>query len=210
MQKTTGVQIMIRSQKRYSDQRFESLKMDQTEIASSDFHECVFERCSFIEGGFQSCRIVGCTFKECDLSLLRIPGSVFSTTRFEDSKIIGVNWTEADWSGTNLGEPLGFYNCNLRHSTFIGLNLQRIQIKDCAALEVDFREADLSQANFGGSDLAGSLFLNTNLTGADLSRARSYNIAPDKNKLSRARFSLPEAISLLHNLDIVLEEGKST
>lgn len=195
---------MIQSQKRFSDQRFINLKMDQAEIASSEFHECVFERCSFSEAGFKRCRFVGCTFKECDLSLLRVPGSVFSTTRFEDSKIIGVNWTEADWTGAGLGDPLSFHTCDMRHSTFIGLTLQRIQVKDCTALEVDFREADLSQADFGGSDLTNSLFLNTDLSGADLSRACNFAIAPDKNKLSGAKFSLPEAISLLHNLDILL------
>jgi uncharacterized protein YjbI with pentapeptide repeats len=70
------------------------------------------------------------------------------------------------------------------------------------AVNVDFREADLSKADFGGSDLSDSLFLNTTLVEADLSRARNYTIAPNANELRKAKFSLPEAMSLLYNLDI--------
>ena len=72
---------------------------------------------------------------------------------------------------------------------------------------MDFREADLTNADFSGSDLGQSLFLNTNLSEADLSTARNYHIAPEHNVLKGARFSLPEAMSLLFNMDIVLVEA---
>jgi fluoroquinolone resistance protein len=73
-------------------------------------------------------------------------------------------------------------------------------------MDVDFREADLRQADFGGTDLSQSLFGNTDLAEADLSRARNYRIDPAHNSLRQARFSLPEAMSLLHSMDIVLVE----
>jgi uncharacterized protein YjbI with pentapeptide repeats len=126
----------------------------------------------------------------------------------EESKIIGVDWTHADWSSTKLGDPIGFYKCDLSHSTFIGLSLKNIQINDCVAKNVDFREADLSEANFSDTDLSESLFNGTNLTEADLSQARNYDIDPGQNVLKRAKFSLPEAMSLLYSLDIILTEGE--
>jgi uncharacterized protein YjbI with pentapeptide repeats len=135
-----------------------------------------------------------------------VPGSAFSVTRFEDSKVIGVDWTRADWAATRLGDPIGFSRCAINHSTFIGLRLPGIQITGCSAVNVDFREADLSKANFAGTDLSDSLFSNTNLTEADLSCARNYRIAPGQNTLKQAKFSFPEAISLLYSLDIVLTE----
>jgi uncharacterized protein YjbI with pentapeptide repeats len=76
------------------------------------------------------------------------------------------------------------------------------------ALDVDFREADLSQADFAGTDLSDSMFVNTDLTEADLSRARNYHIDPSQNVLRQARFSLPEAMSLLYSLDIVLADDE--
>jgi uncharacterized protein YjbI with pentapeptide repeats len=192
----------------YQDQRFHKLDLAGRRLVGTGFYDCQFESCAFTESVFQGCRFVGCTFKECNLSLVQLPGSAFSATRFFDSRIIGVDWTQADWSGISLGQPIGFERCALSHSTFIGLSLPGIQVKDCLAADVDFREADLSRADFSDSDLEQSLFANTDLNKADLRTARNYRIAPGKNVLTGARFALPEAMSLLYNLDIDLSEGK--
>jgi fluoroquinolone resistance protein len=196
--------IEISSHTRYADQTFQGARLEQTVVAGSEFHDCAFVRCSFAGATLRNCRFVRCTFQDCDLGLAQVPGSVFSDARFEDCKVIGVNWTEADWPAVRLGKPPAFLRCALNHSTFIGLNLHGIRMENCAAVDVDFREADLSGADFGGTDLANSLFAQTNLTETDLSRARNYAIAPAQNTLKGAKFSLPEAMSLLYNLDIVL------
>lgn len=132
---------------------------------------------------------------------------MFTSTRFENSKSIGINWTRANWSNPIIGKPLSFIQSSISHGTFIALNLKGIQIKDCAAVNVDFREADLSQSDFSRTDLSESLFSNTNLSEADLSQARNYNIDPGQNMLKGAKFSLPEAMSLLYNMDISLSDG---
>jgi fluoroquinolone resistance protein len=137
-----------------------------------------------------------------------VTDSAFSATRFEDSKVIGVNWAQADWSGTSLGQPVTFQRTAISHSTLIGLELNGIEITECVATDVDFREANLSRADFRGTDLSESLFINTDLRQADLSEARNYHIAPGENDIRGARFSLPEAMSLLYNLDIDLSEGQ--
>lgn len=188
----------------YDDQVFRKLNLERARLDANEFYDCTFIRCSFVEAVLHSCRFVGCVFQHCDLSLIQAPASTFSDTRFEDSSLVGVNWTQADWPAARLGEPMGFCRCALNHSTFLGLNLREIQIKDCVAVDVDFREADLTRADFSGTDLSESLFLNTNLTKADLSSARNYHIAPGQNVLKKARFSLPEALSLLYSMDIEL------
>ena len=194
----------IGTQARYTDRVFEGVDQEQAELVSSEFYDCTFIGCRFAESLFRSCRFVNCTFQRCDLSLVQVPGSIFSLTRFEESKMIGIDWTRAEWSAAGLGDPIRFFNCSISHSTFIGLSLRGLRIKDCVAADVDFREADLSQADFAGTDLSASLFSNTNLTQADLSRARNYHIPPGENVLKGARFSLPEAMSLLYSLDIDL------
>jgi uncharacterized protein YjbI with pentapeptide repeats len=196
----------IKSQAYYAEQVFKRLNLDQQRFESSEFYDCKFIRCSFSESLFSSCRFVNCTFQDCDLSLIQLTGSSFSATRFEDSKVIGVDWTQADWSSPSIGAPIGFIKSTLNHATFIGLKLREIEIIDSIAVNVDFREADLSQSDFSGTDLSKSLFSNTDLTAADLSRARNYHIAPGQNTLKQTKFSLPEAMSLLYNLDIDLIE----
>lgn len=196
----------IRPQTHYSEQTFNQVHLEAGELASCEFYDCKFIQCTFVECVFRNCRVVNCTFHECDISLAHFPGVVFANTRFEDSKAIGVDWTRADWTAIRLGDPIGFYNCALNHSIFIGLSLKGMQVRDCMAIGVDFREADLSQADFGGSDLGESIFINTNLSEADLSKARNYQIKPGQNNLKKAKFSLPEALSLLYDLDIIVVE----
>lgn len=156
---------------------------------------------------FEKCRFVNCSFHRSDLSLMHVPESAFSSTLFENSKVIGVNWSLGDWSALGLGNIIGFSDCTISHSTFIGLNLSGIHIKNCVAFEVDFREADLSRADFTGTDLSRSIFMSTNLREADLRQARNYTIDPGKNNLAKTKFSLPEALSLLYSMDIDLRDG---
>jgi fluoroquinolone resistance protein len=199
----------IRKGTSYTDKVFEALRQERADISSSEFHDCVFTRCSFAETTFRECRFVDCAFQHCDLSLVQLPGSSFSGTCFEDSKLIGVDWTRASWTKIMLGDPISFLRCIISHSTFIGLDLKGILIKESTAIDVDFREANLEEASFDGTDLAASLFGSTNLAKANLSKALNYQIVPKENVLTGARFSLPEALSLLVNLDIVLVDRES-
>jgi fluoroquinolone resistance protein len=196
----------IHAQTHYTDQVFKGTSLEEAQLVSSEFYDCTFIRCSFVKSVLRYCKFVNCIFQRCDLSLVQVPGSSFSLTRFEDSKLIGVDWTQADWAASRLGDPIGFFTCAISHSTFIGLSLPGIEIRDCVAVDVDFRETNLSRADFAGTDLSESLFSNTNLTEADLSAARNYNITPGQNVLKQAKFSLPEAMSLLYSLDIDLKE----
>jgi len=195
---------VIESHVHYADGVFKEVQVEHLELVSSEFHECVSFHSSFVESTFRHCRFGNCVFRECDLSLIKPPESRLTSSRFENSKIMGVNWTEVHWPKTGLANPVSFSKCAISHSTFIGLRLEGIQIIDCVAIDVDFREADLSRADFAGSDLSQSIFGNTNLSQADLSRARNYRIDPGQSILKQARFSLREAMSLLHSMDIVL------
>jgi len=192
----------IVSKGRYTERTFEAADSAGLEIAAAEFRECRFERCCFSESVLRACVFDECVFVECNLSLVKLPHSVFSSTRFEGSKIIGVNWTEARWPTSSLLVPVRFEKCVINHSTFLGLNLKGVRITECTAKDVDFREADLSMADFSGTDLSGAQFGSTNLTGANLRGALNYRIVPVENTLKGARFSLPEAMSLLSGLDI--------
>jgi uncharacterized protein YjbI with pentapeptide repeats len=130
----------------------------------------------------------------------------FTGVTFIDSRVIGVNWTEATWPALGLFDAIGFERCAISHSTFVGLGLRRIKMVDCMAHDVDFAEANLSGATCTGTDFQDSRFLHTDLTEADFTGATNYAIAPGPNVLRKARFSLPEAMALLYGLDIVLVE----
>jgi len=198
------LQSGINSQTQYDDEQFIEVNLERTRVVSSEFHDCIFTDCAFVESILEDCVFINCTFRRCDLSLIQVPGGRFAGTRFEECKMIGINWTQADWSGTRLSSPISFSKSILNHSTFIGLNLSKMQMKGCTAVNVDFREANLTLADFANSDLSDSLFTSTNLTKADFRGTRNYRINPAENTITRARFSLPEAMSLLYSMDIDL------
>ena len=188
----------------YAGQVFKDLTLPREEILSKEFYDCTFIECSFTETIFSECKFVDCMFKNCDLSLMRVPGCSFTDTRFEDSRMMGVNWTEAAWPERKLLKPISFWRCNISHSTFMGLGLKEITLQNCMAGDVDFREADLTEADCTGTDFANSFFGNTNLTRTDFTQATNYTINASLNVLKQTKFSLPEAMALLHSLDIVL------
>jgi fluoroquinolone resistance protein len=185
---------------------FSGLDLHGQEIGFKEFYSCVFRKCSFLETTLRNCRFVDCEFRECNLSLCRVMDCSFSNTRFQDSQVIGVDWTEASWPKRGFLRTVDFRSCALNHSTFIGLSLRGIELTGCVARDVDFTEADLSRADLTHTDFSQSRFLHTDLTEADLTGATNYSIAPTRNVLKKTRFSLPEAVSLLYGLDIILTD----
>jgi uncharacterized protein YjbI with pentapeptide repeats len=138
---------------------------------------------------------------------MQVKSSAFSGVKFEGSKVIGVNWSDANWKSVGLLAPsIDFVRCTINYSTFIGLSLKKAQFAQCIAHDVDFTETDLTQANCSDTDFAESRFSQTNLTEANFTHASNYVIDVHFNKVKNATFSLPEAMSLLYSLGIHLVE----
>jgi uncharacterized protein YjbI with pentapeptide repeats len=99
-----------------------------------------------------------------------------------------------------------FFDCDLSYSSFAHIDFSQGKIVRCKAHEVYFWETNLTQADFSGTDFQDTQFKDSNLTKADFSTAHSYAISPNANILKEAKFSLPEAVSLLNHLGILLVE----
>lgn len=195
----------IQSFERFQDHLFKSLQVTQTTYEQVEFVDCTFILSLMTDISFSQCRFKECRFDQCDMSLCAFPHSTFDGCVFRDTKLVGIDWTQAAWTGLKLQEPLRFDACVLSHSTFIGMKIADLKMTDCISTDVDFREADLTGIDFSGTDLSQSLFHHTNLEGADFRRARNYTIQPEVNRLTKAKFSMPEALSLLYSMDIVLD-----
>jgi uncharacterized protein YjbI with pentapeptide repeats len=194
----------------YEDEVFKGIALERQEMQGITFRECSFIQCSFEEAAFKACKFQGCEFKKCNLSLMKVDGTAFSNTRFEDSKVVGVNWVKASWGKAEIHQLLksiDFFGCVLNYSSFMGLTLVKMSIKKCIARDVDFSETNLRQANCSFTDFMNSQFRHTDLTEADFVGATNYFIQPHLNILKKTRFSLPEALSLLYNLDIEIVQA---
>jgi fluoroquinolone resistance protein len=201
---------LLTTQNEYTNQEIKGVVYKNGILRRKEFTSCLFLKCSFSETVFEECHFNACIFRKCDLSLVHFKDCSFSETRFEDSQVIGVDWTETTWASSKftLAKPVDFLSCVLNFSTFMGMNLKQINLIKCIAREVSFEEANLTSANCSYTDFTNSRFLHTNLTGADFTGAKNYTIAAHLNTLKKTRFSLPDAMSLLYSLDIILSEYK--
>ncbi len=199
------------TQDEYTGQTFKAETYTQEELIGTNFEDCTFVECNFTESVFKNCRFQQCKFENCDLSMAKVKGSIFRGVEFVKCRLLGINWTDASWGRKDtfqLIRSVDFDECILNFGSFFGLTLKNLRIIKCTAREVDFSEANFSKADFSGTDLQGSIFRNTTLEEANLVSAKNYSLSPTHNKITKARFSLPEAMALLYNLDIVLADDE--
>ncbi len=188
----------------YEGTRFDSLNCEGEELSGVEFEFCVFKNCNFREAFFNRCTFLDCRFVNSDLSLALLGYSRFSEISFEDCKLLALNWSQVSWPSFVPRAVLSFHRCQLSNSTFYGLSLSELEIVECRAHDVDFREADLNGTNFAESDLASSAFSNTNLAMANFAGACNYTIDIQNNNVKGATFSRLEATSLLESLGVTL------
>ncbi len=184
------------------------MKADGETIAGTCFVSCIFEKCTFIEAVFERCRFQECTFRLCDLSLARLPNSQLEKTTFQQCRMPGINWCAADWASHALlkRKNVDFLECLLDHNIFIHLDLSETSFRDSRVRQCDFEGAVLVGADFHQSDLNMTRFVQCDLSKANFTGADNYQINAAENTLHKTRFSLPEAVALLHSLDIILED----
>ncbi|WNL46740.1 pentapeptide repeat-containing protein [Dyella sp. BiH032] len=192
-------------QRDHTGRQFRDIHRAGATLEGLRFDDCRFEHCDFSEATLRDCRFRDCEFVGCNFSLARLAGSQFGA-RFTDSKLVGIDWTQAHWPAIRLGAGIAFERCALNDSSFFGLSLRELALIECRAHDVDFTEADLEDADFRHSDLRGAIFRRTRLARADFRDATDYRIDVLINDVKRAKFSLPEAVSLLYGLDIDLTE----
>lgn len=183
------------------NKKFEHVIWEEKSIAGKSFESCIFYKCSLKGSLFEDCFFEKCTFMECDLSLIKFKDSSLSGVKINGCKAIGIVWYAA-------GNPfsVSFANSRISYSSFFGKYLKKAQFLHCIADEVDFTNCILAQADFEGTDLKNAIFSNTDITMANFVGATNYTIDLNNNKTKKAKFSLPEALCFLYNLDIILVE----
>ena len=87
-----------------------------------------------------------------------------------------------------------FSDLKMKRTSFLGSKVKECYFNDTFLMEADFRETDLE----------GSIFHHADLSKADFRDAKNYSINPQSNTLKKARFSIPEALSLLNFFDILI------
>jgi len=169
-------------------------------LKNLEFEDCTFSNIDFKSFQFSHARFIDCSFNYCDLSNVKLTNCRFLSPKFENSKLIGIDWIQVD----DLINP-NFDTCMMSFSNFSGLKLKKTIFKNCILTDADFLQADFSESLFSGSDLLNARFEETNIMKANFIGALNYQINPVTNKVKGARFSLAEVVGLLTGFDIKIE-----
>jgi uncharacterized protein YjbI with pentapeptide repeats len=185
----------------FEGQTFRKQSLNKVIFTSRIFLECEFEHCDINETDFSNSRFSECKFLQSRISMASLKSCKMQDVSFSESKIVGVDFSECD----PLLLSMAFDRCSIQSANFSQMNLRGIGFLKSIVKECRFIETELTAASFKGCDLSGTIFHNTILTEADLTDACNYRIDPMTNKLRKARFSLPEAVTLLEMLQIEIE-----
>lgn len=184
----------------HEDKTFTKENWEGLSIAEQKFVDCTFVSCNFSKSTFIDSEFVGCTFHNCDMSLMKFKKCTLKKIKLTSSKAIGINWSDAANPFT-----IECIDSNLSYSTFAGKAIKKAVFKGCKVHEVDFTQCNLTEADFSKADLTDSRFVHCDLTKADFNNAVNYNIDLKTNKVKGAIFSMPEAMTLLDCLGIVVQ-----
>ncbi len=190
---------MILSNETYDDTIFTDIDEDSTSIEESAFYRCRFENSSFQYSEFIDCEFQECSFHNCNLSLAGFINSRIIDTEFYGSKLMGINWG-------NAGPVIvaTYINCLMNNCSFSGMNLTKVRFESCSFVESSFTDNKMCKVVMADCDFSECMFHQNDLTGSNFISSRNYFMNSDTNKISKAKFSLPEAVSLLANLGVEL------
>src|SRR5580704_16799296 len=115
-QKVNSKDLLKEGKLDFLNEHFKDLELSGKEILLKDFESCSFLGCNFSETTFNKCQFYECTFTRCNLSNAKVKSCSFFDTFFDESKVIGINWTIATWPRLKLSSPLSFNKCILNDS----------------------------------------------------------------------------------------------
>ncbi|MCL1126252.1 pentapeptide repeat-containing protein [Shewanella surugensis] len=183
---------------------FDNVNVSPQHFSGMEFEECTFNDCDFNEATFKHCRFIHCHFNRCQMSVIKWLYTELFDVKFIECKLVGVDWTQADWPTFRLVPELIFKQCMLNGGSFFGLTLHEVVLDECKLHDVDFREGDFKHSKMINCDLSQSLFIRTQLQQVDFTDSVHFDINILNNSLTKATFSRLEAMSLLQGLDITL------
>lgn len=196
------------SECRYEDQ-FEEVfvaeTLDSFEPTGIEFERCKFRGIHIGALKVMNCTFADCVFEDCGLALCEWTGTSLRGCLFRGSKLSGSNWATAAWNAFSSASPLSFEQCDLSHSSFQGVRINKISFRNCTLMDVDFSDSDLTLAEFDECELERANFSRANLTKADLRSAFNYQIDPTSCLLTNTRFLRSNLEGLVTSFGLIVE-----
>jgi fluoroquinolone resistance protein len=168
----------------FEDQVFSDLEISGADLADKDFVRCTFRKLQLHESRWQRGRLEDCVFESCDLLRMHPQKLALRGVAFTRCRLSGIDWTDIA-----PNPSVTFDECNLQYASFVKVNLTGAVFRKCRAIEVNFIEARMQDADFGLSDLSGTTFEGCDLRKADFRTCVGFFADPTKNRVKGARIN---------------------
>ena len=189
----------------YEERTFEALRLTGAEFAGLEISDCEFKNCAFEELALTDCVFRSCRFIGCRIAAPRTERTELKHCEFERCQLAGVHWKDVTAYGGVAAPFDSLRACCLKYCSFAEMRLNRSDFCGNELIECMFEGCKLGEAKFGGCDLTRTAFAGCDLRKADFRGARGYQVQLRSNLLKAARFSLPEALRLLEELEIRID-----
>ncbi len=186
------------------DYTFNNNHFQSEPLNKGEYDNCIFNNCDFSANDLSEINFTECRFINCNLSLCRLTGTAFRDVLFSGCKMLGLHFDNCN----EFGLSISFEGCLLNSSSFFRKRIKKMMFKDSNLQEVDFGECDLTGAVFENCDLKNAVFDNTIVEKADFRTSFNYSIDPERNRVRRAKFSVPGVLGLLDKYDIQIEGSR--
>lgn len=163
-----------------------------------EFEHCTFTGIDLQNTDLSGSRFIECAFNGCDLSNAKLHRTSFQEVRFINCKMMGLHFDDCN----EFLLSFSFEGCMLDFSTYYKRKIKKTVFRNCSLREVDFSEADLSEALLDQCDLIDARFDHTVLEKADFSTSLNYRINPEINKIRKAKFSVIGLAGLMEQWDL--------
>src|SRR3989344_2046101 len=141
---------------------FHDAKMKETRFFDCGFDKTLFTSAVFINATLSVTHLRYCNFYKSILNGCSIvPGQGLSVQLFTDAQVNNFSDCKirsADFSQTEIINPLYFSNCNLAGANFRGAKLGATKFSRCALIRSDFSNIQASGLIFQGGDISYAIF----------------------------------------------------
>ncbi|MBI4836587.1 MAG: pentapeptide repeat-containing protein [Candidatus Abawacabacteria bacterium] len=186
-----------------SQTKKKGLSWANKDLSKQEFQDCIFEQSDFSYADLSYSSLQNVTFISCNLSGINLTNSRLLGVTFNGCKLTGVDFHQC---ASTLGSPrFSFSQCVVNGCNFSDLKLSKTPFLNSQLENCVFNNTDLTEADFSMTHLSNTLFHSCKLQKSNFITSRNYIVDPTSNTITKAKFSLPEAISLLKFLDIELQ-----
>ncbi len=186
--------------KEFAELSLKEVSNSHDRLVDFEFEGVLFENCQFESTDFVQCSFINCKFSNCDFSNATLNACALNECEFSNCKLLGIDWS-------NAGDLffLKFESCVLNYGNLSNLNLTKTNFDGSRLIDTDFSKSKLVEASFRDCDLGGTIFTMADLQKADFRDARNYAIDIKVAKIKNAKFSMPEAATLLTSLGLKID-----